>query len=100
MLTDETPDLLPHRLRLVAAHGDGQAREDSGGKLQGEGGRRLGGDVVPHRVGFGTVLRTTGQTFRLRGIVEGDIVYFVIAVQTADHLQGADLSAAWCEMQG
>src|SRR5271166_4788107 len=51
------------------------------------------------RIRLGAVFMRALQSFGLRGVLVGDIVYFVSGMQPLHHLQGADLASAIGWMQ-
>ena len=92
-LADEVFEEGAHAGRIEAFDGDRRGREESANEFGVERGAGLGGNAVCEGIGLVRVFVGAGGAFGLGGVVDRHVMDFMPAMQMAQHLQSADLSA-------
>ena len=92
-LADEIFEEGAHAGRIEALDGNRGGREEAADQFGIERGAGLGGNAVGEGIGLVRVFVGARGALGLGGIFDGDVVDFMPAMQVAQHLQGADLSA-------
>src|ERR1035437_885527 len=92
-LADEIFQEGAHAGRMEAFDGNRGGRKETADQFRIKSGAGLGRNVVGEGVGLVRVLVGAGGALGLGGVNDSDVVDFMPAMQMAQHLQGADLSA-------
>src|ERR1039458_9339137 len=92
-LADEVFEEGAHAGRMEAFDGNGNGREETADQFGIERGAGFGRHAVGEGVGLVGVFVGAGGALGLGGVGDGDVVDFMPAMQMAEHLQSADLSA-------
>ena len=82
-----------HAGRMEALDGNRGGRKKAAEEFGIKRGAGLGGNVEGEGVGLVGVLVSAGGALGLGGVLDGDVVDFMPAMEMAEHLQSADLTA-------
>src|ERR1022692_2764439 len=92
-LADEILEEGAHAGRMEALDSHRGGRKKAADEFGIKCGAGLGGDVEGEGIGLVGVLVSAGGALGLGGILDGDVVNFMPAMEMAEHLQSADLTS-------